>query len=144
MENLSRKEIIEKTFDEMPREFSSHDFVQALVKNGMEYKKIQTYMYQDFLINKCIRCSSKIWRKMPLTINEQMEDHRSQVTTVNPSMSTITPVDSLPLFNTISTGNSSPVNSFSLTSSLEKRIEEAIALLKANGYKVQKIILEDV
>lgn len=144
MENLSRKQIIEKTFDEMPREFSSHDFVQGLVKNGMEYKKIQTYMYQEFLINKCIRYSSKIWRKLPVTMNEQMEDHRSQVTTVSPSMSTITPVDSLPLFNTVSTGNSSPINSFSVAKSDHEKLMEAVALCKMNGLKVIRISEEEL
>lgn len=149
MENLSRKEIIEKTFDEMPREFSSHNFVQALVKNGMEYKKIQTYMYQEFLINKCIRYSSKIWRKLPVTMNEQMEDHRSQVTTVgsptvSASMSTITPADSLPLFNTVPTGDSSPINSFSVAKSDHEKLMEAVALCKMNGLKVIRISEEEL
>lgn len=149
MENLSRQEIIKNTFDEMPREFSSHEFVQGLVKNGLEYKNIKTYMYQEFLINNCLRYSKKIWKKIPLTMNEQMEEHRDQFSgqTSNdtPLFTTIAPINNgIPWIGPGYTGSAPPSNTFSVTNTEEGKIEAAITLLKKHGYKIYKVREEEI
>ena len=187
MENLSRKEVVKKTFDQMPRSFTSHEFVEKLIGLGVERHKLYLYNYLEFLKNNCARDSKKSWRKLPLTMNEQMEDRKAQFiikdtspgVIFNPDNSVqqihlgITPVDyqlgkegdltynpkthrqiiasgsqplrirttPVPEGSTILPGSvvGNSTGTYSATITLEKRIEEAIALLKANGYKIYKV-----
>lgn len=187
MENLSRKEIVKKAFDQMPRSFTSHEFVEKLIELGVERHKLYLYNYLEFLKNNCVRDSKKSWRKVPPTMNEQMESHRDQFrpTTIGAIFNSpaqqlgigTTPVDyqlekegdltyNPKIHGQVITSGSQPLRirttpipegstvlpgsvvgstgTYSAIISLEKRIEEAISLLKTNGYKVQKIVLQDV
>lgn len=146
MENLSKKEMIKKTFDQMPRSFTSHEFVKKLIENGAERNRLYLYQYLNFLNNNCSRDSKKTWSKLPRTLSEHMEAHRNQFLT----MSTVADFKRSELATTdqildlIKSHEEEPVTTYSATISFEKKIEDAITLLKANGYKVQKIILQDV
>ena len=167
MENLSRKEVVKKTFDQMPRSFTSHEFVEKLIELGIERHKLYLYNYSKFLKNNCERESKKTWRKLPLTMNEQMEDHKTQFRIKDASPGVIFNPDNsvqqiylgttaqnqslrirttpVPEGSTILPGSVvGSTGTYSATVSLEKRIEEAIDLLKANGYKVYKIKEEEV
>jgi hypothetical protein len=168
MENLSRKEMVKKTFDQMPRSFTSHEFVNKMIEIGIERDRLYLYNHIRFLKNNCLRESKKTWRKLPLTMNEQMEDHRSQFKTKGTSAGVIfnpegsvqqihigtSPQGSdfrirttpIPEGSTILPGSvvENSTGTYSAIITLEKRIELAIALLKANGYKIYKVKEEEI
>lgn len=142
MENLSRQEIIKKTFDAMPREFTSNEFVRTMIELGGQRRKKYSYGYREFLKNNCIQEAKKSWVKNPPTMEEQLERKSNSESIVlqgdYKASKEVTADQVLELFD------HPRQSTFSVSMSLEKRIEEAIALLKANGYRVQKIILQDV
>jgi hypothetical protein len=77
MENLqSRKELVQKTFESMPENFTSHEFVQALVEKGADKKRMYAYSHIEFLKNKCHREGKKTWSKKP---EEKLEIPAGQV-----------------------------------------------------------------
>jgi len=107
----------EVVLSKMPETFTSHDYLQQLRKTSLPKSIIEKDRHRRFLAKACEQLTKKTWRKTSLTGR-------------NPESITVT-VEA-----------PAPVVKATPTESLDTRINQAINLLKENGYKIYRVVEE--
>jgi|LauGreDrversion4_2_1035121.scaffolds.fasta_scaffold225531_2 hypothetical protein len=107
--------VYESTLEKLPEVFTSHTYLNVLRKSSLPKNVIEQGHHIDFLAERCKRITPKTWRK------------RFTEETVKPAEVSIT-------VNQVETK----------TTAQPSRIEEAITLLKSNGYKIYRTELVEV
>ena len=107
----------------MPERFTSHDYLAVLRTRELPKSMIQKAIHKSFLAKECEQLTKKTWRKTAFT----EKDAESVTVTFQASE----PVKA----RVASVKTTAP-------ESVENRINQAIQLLKDNGYKVYRIVEE--
>jgi hypothetical protein len=107
----------------MPDKFTSHDYLAVLRTRALPKSVIQKASHKNFLAKECEQLTKKTWRKTGL-----VETNDSITVTVE----TNKPTQARTTSGTITRDHES----------MENRINQAIQLLKDNGYKVYRVVEE--
>lgn len=101
----------------MPDKFTSHDYLAVLRTRALPKSVIQKASHKNFLAKECEQLTKKTWRKTGLV---EMNDSITVTVEANePTQARTTSRESV-----------------------ENRINQAIQLLKDNGYKVYRVVEE--
>ena len=111
----------EVVLSKMPETFTSHDYLQQLRKTSLPKAIIEKDRHRRFLAKVCEQLTKKTWKKTSLT-GRNTEPVTVQASEVTPAPALI--VKAIP------------------TESKETRINNAINLLKENGYKIYRVVEE--
>jgi hypothetical protein len=106
----------------MPDKFTSHDYLAVLRTRALPKSVIQKASHKNFLAKECEQLTKKTWRKTGL-----VETNDSITVTVEANEPTQARTTSIRTTAPESMGN---------------RINQAIQLLKDNGYKVYRVVEE--
>jgi len=105
----------EVVLSKMPETFTSHDYLQQLRKTSLPKAIIEKDRHRRFLAKTCEQLTKKTWRKTAPITKKDMESV------------------------TVTFQASQPAQAYE---SIESKINQAIQLLKDNGYKVYRIVEE--
>lgn len=111
--------VYESTLEKLPDVFTSHHYLDVLRKSNLPKNVIEQGHHLDFLAERCKRLTPKTWRKRFVTEN------------VKPAEIIVTEMENKTTPGVVTTPQPS-------------KIEEAISLLKSNGYKIYKTELVEV
>lgn len=114
----------EVVLSKMPETFTSHDYLQQLRKTSLPKSIIEKDRHRRFLAKACEQLTKKTWRKTSLT--------GRNADSITVTVEANKPAQARTTSGTITRDNES----------MENRINQAIQLLKDNGYKVYRIVEE--
>ena len=108
----------------MPERFTSHDYLAVLRTRALPKSMIQKATHKSFLAKECEQLTKKTWRKTALITEKDAESVTVTFQASEPVKARVASVKT------------------TAPESVENRINQAIQLLKDNGYKVYRIIEE--